>query len=125
MKLNLNIIGLCSFILCFIILTGTSYGWEDCGWYKVGYNKTHFTNQGGWCPDGKFITQLDFDGGGYGSKNMGNYPIVGQVKCCRPSSVSTKKQTGEKSRQTYSLTQSDADQIWKEITKIKQVLGIN
>ena len=124
MKLYRNIIGICSFIICLIFFAGTSYGWEDCSWHEVGYNKSHFTNQGDWCPNGKFITQLDFDGGGYGSKNMGNYPIVGRVKCCRPSPVAPKKQTGDIGTRQSFLTTSDMSDIWEEINKIKKALGI-
>lgn len=60
---------------------------SECGWFTVGYNKTHF-DQGEWCPRGWIITQLDFDGGGYGNNNMGNFPIVARVKCCRLTSGS-------------------------------------
>ena len=62
---------------------------------------------------------------------MGNYPIVGHVKCCRPSPVSSKKATGGISSHQSAITQSDTSDIqsdmsdiWAEIIKIKKALGI-
>ena len=124
MKLNRFIITICSFILYLIFLASASYAWEDCSWHKVGYNKSHFSNQGDWCPNGKFITQLDFDGGGYGSKNMGNYPMVGSVKCCRPSPVSSNQTDSGLGKKQSAITNSDTNDIWMEINKIKKALGI-
>jgi hypothetical protein len=71
-------------VACAIVFTllTVSIGSSECGWFAVGYNKSHF-DQGEWCPRGWIITQLDFDGGGYGNNNMGNFPIVARVKCCR------------------------------------------
>ena len=57
-------------------------GWCDCSWQDVGYNKSHFTNQGSWCPQGTYPTQFDLDNASsYGENNS---PIVRSVRCCRP-----------------------------------------
>lgn len=110
-------------ILLSIAFAGNSFAWEECSWHEVGYNKTHFPNQGDWCPDGKFITQLDIDGGGYGSKNMGNYPIIKSVKCCKPKS-SPKSTTSGIGVKKSALTSSDIKEIWAAIDEIKGKLGM-
>ena len=110
-------------ILFSAIFPFISFAWEDCSWHEVGYNKTHFANQGDWCPDGKFITQLDLDGGGYGSKNMGNFPVIKSVKCCRPESSPNSSAGGER-LVPYSLTTSDVKDIWNAIDEIKAKLGM-
>jgi len=58
-------------------------GWCDCAWHEIGYDKSHFTSLGDWCPEGTYIVQLDLDNADaeYGPANS---PIVGRVKCCRP-----------------------------------------
>jgi len=50
-----------------------------CDWVKV-QDSHQPTN---WCPDGSFITGLDLDGGGYGSRAEGDYPIIAKALCCK------------------------------------------
>jgi hypothetical protein len=109
-------------ILLSIAFAGDCFAWEDCSWHEVGYNKTHFPNQGDWCPNGKFIIQLDFDGGGYGSQDMGNYPIVKSVKCCRPASMATgSASSGERS--VASLPPSEARRLQEQIDVLRDEIA--
>ena len=104
-----------------------AYSWEKCSWYNIGYNKTHFSNQGDWCPYGMFITQIDLDGGGYGDNNMGNYPIVGKVKCCKPTGsrgylpIKRTPRGGGKA-DSASVTREDIRLIWQQIDEILRTL---
>lgn len=96
------------------------FAWEDCSWHEVGYGKTHFSDQGDWCPDGKFIIQLDFDGGGYGRNDMGNYPIAKSVKCCRPASTATAQDDG---RSSQSLPPSEARYLQDQIDELRREIA--
>jgi len=51
----------------------------DCVWVNV--KNSHQPEK--WCPDGSFLTGFDLDGGGYGSRAEGDYPIVKRALCCK------------------------------------------
>lgn len=54
----------------------------NCTWVKVHPTiNSHQPKK--WCPDGSFLTGLDLDGGGFGTRAEGDYPVVGQAYCCR------------------------------------------
>ena len=115
-------------ILSIAWITPAVSDWGKCGWYNVGYNKSHFSNQGNWCPSGMFITQLDLDGGGYGNNNMGNYPMVGRVKCCAPIGgggylpVKRTPRSGGGKGDSGFATQDDINLIWLQIDEILKTL---
>ncbi|WP_143005608.1 hypothetical protein [Desulforhopalus singaporensis] len=118
-----------TFLLMFIALLSSPqfvYCWEKCGVYKIGYNKSHFSNQGQWCPNGYFITQLDLDGGGYGGDKMGNYPIVGNVTCCKPSGTQgylpVKRTPRSGKSDAGGVTREDIRLIWQQIDEILSAL---
>ncbi len=51
----------------------------NCTWVQV--TGSHQPRK--WCPDGSFLTGFDLDGGGYGTRAEGDYPIVKQAFCCK------------------------------------------
>lgn len=52
--------------------------WDACEWVDVGASVSH--SQVEWCSPGKYLVQLDLDGGNGFSESYG--PIVGQARCC-------------------------------------------
>jgi hypothetical protein len=57
---------------------------EDCLIEMVGPERTHWSEQGPWCPPGRFIVQMNFDTRGW-NKEM----FVKNVLCC-PLSVAVR-----------------------------------
>ena len=59
-------------------VTGLRQGDDECSWVDIGGNKSHYPEQGEWCPAGSFISRIDLDG----CESGGNCPIIGRVRCC-------------------------------------------
>lgn len=60
--------------------------WGACTWETVGTVPSH-NDQGDWCPDGTFITQVDLDSdGGVADTDS---PIIGRARCCQMEGGST------------------------------------
>jgi hypothetical protein len=55
--------------------------WGSCDWSNVGYEKSRTATEE-WCLPGRFLAQLDLDGGQ--SHGEDDWPIVGAAKCCSP-----------------------------------------
>lgn len=55
-------------------INGRLGAWKECSWRPVGYEKTHAQDASDWCPNGWYVTQLDFDAPGS--------LYIGQAKCC-------------------------------------------